>query len=196
MMMKRSVWEKVKFDEDRRNYQHDDIDFCHRVTDMGYSLKIFPDATVIHHVDVRGRDESERARKEFLLKNRVTRSESEEAQFLVALGEYREAIPLFKKLAVKERTFAHLYNLAYSYHRIGALNNAIKYYLDAVAEPAKDGSDDVRLAAAYLHLGEIFIKKGNTALAEGSLKKALAYLPEHKKAEQLLDSLTVAMAGK
>jgi tetratricopeptide (TPR) repeat protein len=196
MMMKRRVWEAVKFDEDRRNYQHDDIDFCHRVTDMGYTLKIFPDATVIHYVDKRGREESERARKEFLRKNPVTRTESEEAQFYLSLGEYREAIPLYKKLAGKERKFSNFYNLAYSYHQLGALSNAVRYYLEAVTQPAEDGSDDVRLAAAYLHLGEIFIKKGDTALAEGSLKKALAYLPEHNKAEQLLDSLTVAMAGK
>ena len=196
MMMKRAVWERVKFDEDRRNYQHDDIDFCHRVTDMGYTLKIFPNATVIHHVDERGRDESERARKDFLRSNRVAKSESEEAQFYLSLGEYREAIPLFKKLAGKERKFEHLYNLAFSYHKVGALNNAIKYYLEAVAEPAKDGSDDVRLAAAYLHLGEIFIKKGDNTLAEGSLKKALSYLPEHKKAEQLLDTLSEAVVGK
>ena len=58
MMMRAEVWEAVKFDENRRNYQHDDVDFCHRATDIGFSLKIFPNASVIHHMDPRGRDES------------------------------------------------------------------------------------------------------------------------------------------
>ena len=194
MMMRKSVWEAVKFDESRRNYQHDDIDFCHRVTDKGYSLKVFPQATVIHHVDLRGRDESENARREFIAKNAELKSVGDEARFYLSMKEYLKAIPLYKKVAKNDPSFRTYYNLGYCYQQLGALGNAARYYLQAIEV---SGSEDTpRLASAYLHLGEIFIKKGHYEYAEGSLKKALAFLPENRRAEELLDSLTGAILAR
>jgi len=186
MMMKHSVWEDVKFDENRKNYQQDDIDFCHRLTAKGYLLKIFPDALVIHHVDGRGREVSEKARTEYLL-NGKPKNRKEEAEQLIMLGNFKKAIPILKDELKNKKDFYTLYNIAYCYQQIGATANAIRYFFDAIFSDSP--TEKQRLASAFLHLGELFIESGKPHLAASSLTSAITLMPKNKKANGLLSSI-------
>lgn len=50
-VVRRNVWEKVKFDENLLLNQDDDLDFCIRVSKIGYRIGVFPDATAVYHFD-------------------------------------------------------------------------------------------------------------------------------------------------
>lgn len=38
MIMRRNVWEQIRFDENRLNHQHDDVSFCHKAHEHGYKF--------------------------------------------------------------------------------------------------------------------------------------------------------------
>ena len=61
MMIQRRVFAKVRFDERRMNHQRDDVDFCHRAHDAGFTLGVIPEATLIHHLEPAGRSASDPA---------------------------------------------------------------------------------------------------------------------------------------
>ncbi len=194
MMMRAKVWKAVKFDENRRNYQHDDVDFCHRATDIGFSLKIFPNATVIHHMDPRGRDESEKARANFIEEGASSGlSDYEEGMKRLLLKDYKSAISAFKKSVADKSDFNAFYHLAYCHQQIGALNNAARYYLKAVETPGEN--DGSRMAAALFHLGEIYAEKEIWYFAEYFFEKALIFSPGHRKAARILAELRADVAG-
>lgn len=50
-VVRRNVWEKVKFDENLLLNQDDDLDFCIRVSKIGYRIGVSPDATTVYHFD-------------------------------------------------------------------------------------------------------------------------------------------------
>ena len=61
MMIRRHVFDEVRFDERLLNHQRDDVDYCRRVWEAGFKLTIFSEATVVHHLDPAGRNESDPA---------------------------------------------------------------------------------------------------------------------------------------
>ena len=191
MMMRWEVWNAVRFDESRRNYQHDDVDFCHRATSMGFSLATFPDAAVIHHVDPRGREASERARAQFIASHKLEgATDAELAAKYMMLKEYGKAIPLFKKLAAERGDFHSVYNLAFCCERAGARDEALFCYKKAAA--ATDEVEAARRAAAHFHAGEILRDAGTRSEAEAHFKSALEILPQHRKAARALAELADA----
>ncbi len=187
MMIKKQVWKAVKFDENRRNYQHDDVDFCHRALDLGYRVETCPKATVIHHVDARGREESERARTDYIKKNFSIKSDRDLGKMLLSTNYFREALPVFKKLSGADPSFENFYNLAYCFQQVGGYSNASKYYLEAIY--ADGNKDDIRVASAYLHMGEVFLKQGRKELALDCAKTATTLMPQNKKAVEMLFKL-------
>lgn len=190
MMMRWDVWNVVKFDETRRNYQHDDIDFCHRVKDAGFTLKVFPDAVVTHHVDPRGRAETERAKAEFIEKNAAAATAEEEARKFLLLKDYAAAAQKYRALAARHGRFDDCYNLAFCEEELGNSNAALEWYRKAATANAPSHT---RRAAAWFHIGVILRGKGEAGAAEAALRQALELQPGHKKAALLLDSFT---AGK
>ncbi len=188
MMMRWEVWNAVRFDETRRNYQHDDIDFCHRATAAGFSIKIFPDAAVTHHVDPRGREESEKAKAQFIASHNMEgASDMELGTKYMMLKEYKKAIALFKSFAAETGDFPSTYNLAFCYEQAGATDDALFCYAKAATIPGEIEAS--RRAAAHFHAGEIHKACGRLAEAELHLKSALGLQPDHRKAAQSLAGL-------
>ncbi|MBI5638118.1 MAG: glycosyltransferase [Nitrospinae bacterium] len=193
MMMRREVWEAVKFDETRRNYQHDDIDFCHRAKDAGFTLKVFPDAVVTHHVDPRGRAENDRARAEFIEKNAAAATAEGEARKLLLLKDYAAAAQKYRALAALHGRFDDLYNLAFCEEHLGNADAALEWYRKAAAANAPSPA---RLAAAWFHIGYILRGGGKGEAAETALRKTIELQPDHKKAALLLDTLPAGKSGR
>ncbi len=193
MMMRWDVWNAVKFDETRRNYQHDDIDFCHRVKDAGFTLKVFPDAVVTHHVDPRGRAENDRAKAEFIEKNATAATAEEEARKFLLLKDYPAAAKKYGALAALHARFDDCYNLAFCEEHLGNIDAALEWYRKAAAVNAPSPA---RHAAAWFHIGSILRGKGDAEGAEAALRKTLQLQADHKKAALLLDTLLAGKEGR
>lgn len=193
MMMRWDVWNAVKFDETRRNYQHDDIDFCHRVKDAGFTLKVFPDAVVTHHVDPRGRAENDRAKAEFIKNNAAASTAEEEARKYLLLKDYAAAAAKYRALAALHGRFDDRYNLAYCEEQLGNIDAALEWYRKAVTANAPSAA---RQAAAWFHIGSILRGKDEAMAAETALRKALEFQPDHKKAALMLDTLLAGKGGQ
>ncbi len=192
MMMRWDVWNAVKFDETRRNYQHDDIDFCHRVKDAGFALKVFPDAVVTHHVDPRGRAETERARAEFIEKNSTATTAEDEARKLLLIKNFAAAAGKYRQLADLHSRFDDYYNLGYCEEQLGNPNTALEWYRKAAAANTPASS---RLAATWFHIGSILRGMGLDREAGDALRKTLELQPDHKKAAILAHSLMAEKSG-
>lgn len=193
MMMRRDVWEAVKFDETRRNYQHDDVDFCHRAKDAGFSLSVFPDAVVTHHVDPRGRDENNRAKAEFIENNASGATAEEEARKLLLLKDYAAAADKYGALAARHGRFNDWYDLAFCEEQQGNVDAALEHYRKAAKAIAPSAA---RLAAAWFHIGSILRAQGEAKNAETALRKTLELQPGHKMAALLLDTLLAGKSGR
>ncbi|MBI5178716.1 MAG: tetratricopeptide repeat protein [Nitrospinae bacterium] len=192
MLMRKAVWDAVKFDEQRRNYQHDDIDFCHRASAMGFTLALFPQAAVTHHVDPRGREENDRAKAEFIARHGLdSADEGTLAEAYLRMKEYARAIPVLKKLAAEKGGFHNFYNLAFCYEQAGAEEDALYCYRKALDA---QGAEPHRFAAAHYHIAYILRARGNTTEAEEHFKAALAHQPEHRMAALALDERKKAAA--
>ncbi len=193
MMMRWDVWHAVQFDEARRNYQHDDIDFCHRAKDAGFTLKVFSDAVVTHHVDPRGRVENDRAKAEFIERNATVATAEEEARKLLLLKDYAAAAQKYRTLAAAHGRFDDCYNFAFCEEQLGNIDAALRWYRKAATANAPSPA---RRAAAWFHIGSILRAKGETEAAEAALRQTLELQPDHKKAALLLDTFPAAKGGR
>ena len=67
MIMHRKVWRRVGFNERLGYYQHDDVDFCHRASDMGFRFGCAPYASLKHLLLPQGRTKKGSPRAERML---------------------------------------------------------------------------------------------------------------------------------
>ncbi|MBF0171547.1 MAG: glycosyltransferase, partial [Nitrospinae bacterium] len=88
MAIKRAVFTRVRFDETRMNHQKDDVDFCHRAADAGFTLDVVPEATAVHHLDPSGRSASDPAAGPEAYAQGI---------HLFRLGRYDAALPLLER---------------------------------------------------------------------------------------------------
>ncbi len=51
MVLRRSAWEQVRFNEDLLLGQNDDVDFCLHVSEIGFRVGVFPKAVAMYHHD-------------------------------------------------------------------------------------------------------------------------------------------------
>ncbi len=186
MMMRWEVWNAVKFDESRRNYQHDDIDFCHRAKDAGFTLKVFPDAVVTHHVDPRGREENDKAKAAFVAAAAVQTAE-DEARRLLLMKDYERAALAYRVLAEADGSFDHLYHLAFCEKEMGCTPDALAHFRAAARAPGAPSAQ--RRAAAWFHIGALHYRFKEMAEAAEALTVALTYDPGHRAAALLLEEL-------
>ena len=175
MMVQRHVFDAVRFDERRMNHQRDDVDFCHRAVDAGYTLGIVPDATVIHHLEPEGRSTSDPASGSMLFAEGIA---------LLRLDRHAEALDRFRATALSEGVRAR-------YHEAVCLMELERYSEAAatLAEVVADGDgvtfDDERRRIHYsalYRLGVLREREGRIPEAHRLYETALAGFPDHQAA--------------
>lgn len=191
MMFKQYVWEKVKFDESRKNYQYDDVDFCHRVIDAGFRISVFPKATVIHYLDKRGRRASEKAREEFIERNTPEEEQAyQKGLKMIREGEWGDTVEYFEKIITIRDGARENYQLGLAYKNMGHLEEAERLFQRALSLFSSDKKvEGINLSSLHFHLGEIYEKKGELSNAENEYKNTLNLLPSHRKAFQALERI-------
>ncbi len=194
-MFKAYVWERVKYDEGRRNYQHDDVDFCHRVIDAGFRISVFPEATVIHHVDTRGRAVSEEALQEF----EESLFTPFEKLYRAGLDAYRnagfcEAQSLLQQALEEEENCRGFYALGLVQQKLCNLDAAALSYRSAldILEDNDEEWIDFDPASLHLHIGEIAKAQGKYEEARIAFNRVLSLNAEHILAKACLRDLNGA----
>lgn len=108
------------------------------------------------------------------------RSKYEVARVYKARGKYKEAIGLLAEVLKVKPTYRHtLVNIADCYHKIGALEKAIKSYKLAIKSRPKD-------EVAYLNFGVLLVELNKVGEASSMFNFALAVNPKSPAAHQNL----------
>src|SRR5262249_1639682 len=91
MAIRRRVFSAVRFDERRMNHERDDVDFCHRAIDAGFTIGIVPEATAIHHLEASGRSTADPGSGSAAYADGIALLRIE--RYAEALDRFREAAP-------------------------------------------------------------------------------------------------------
>ena len=114
----------------------------------------------------------------------------EDAEEAVEDGDYPTAIGLLKKVIAKDDADADALNLlGFSYRKLGELAVAFDYYQRALTiDPDHRGANE--------YLGELYLRMGNVAAAEGQLETLLALCGSNcEESEALKQSIAAEKTG-
>ncbi len=134
---------------------------------------------------------------------RLSQNESETylGAVLTNLGEYDEAVAIFKKLYEREKdnpilALSRLGGIANCYYLKGDLEKALEYHKEILEMHRKEDVTDVRSwIATYTYLGMTYVKLGNLEKAEESLNNATKMREKNKDAAiRGLPSYNIAQA--
>ncbi len=176
MMVKKAVFDSVKFNEELVNHQRDDVDFCHRSIDAGFSIGMIPEATLIHHLDPAGRSDKDPASGSTRFSEGVN---------LYRLGEYQKALDIFDTM----EGLNALYHKGLSLMELGKFNEALPVFCRVIG--TADSVTDRRIFhTAHFHLGTIAERGGDFAGALNHYRTTLTGFPEHKMAALGLERVT------
>ncbi len=170
MILRRRLFESIKFDEKLKNHQRDDVDFCHRAIDKGFTISIFTQAHVVHHLDPAGRCEDDPA---------VGGDDYGRGINLFRLGQYSEALYIFGTVTGNEICGA-IYHSALCYDKSGDKKRAIEN-LENVVKMDEGGRI---FHTAHFHLGRLFEQIGNREKALIHYLHALEGMGEHHLANE------------
>ena len=177
MMIRRRVLGAVRFDEQRMNHERDDVDFCHRAIDAGFTIGIIPAATVIHHLDPAGRSASDPASGSEAFAEGIT---------LLRLDRHAEAIERFRMAAPTEGSRAR-YHEGVCLMELGRREEAKAAFAEVVVPgPGASGRSELRRIhySAMYRLGVLCELEGREAEAHALYAGALAGFPEHHAAAE------------
>lgn len=134
MVIRRSIWEQLRFNENLLLNQDDDLDFCIRASKISYRIGVFPDATAVYHID----ENTFKSRKYITFKELKI---AEDYKSAVAVGRiaydnknYDEAIKYYNKILeitpddasiLTDMGWAHYYEAQYEM-ALKAFNKAIR----------------------------------------------------------------------
>lgn len=178
MMIRRHVFNKVKFNENLMNRQRDDIEFCHRAWDAGFSLSIFPEAHVTHHLDPAGRSEDDPASGS----DKFT-----EGIYSFRMGRFSEALKVFSSLKEGEAVRSRYY-YALCLIKLNRKEEAVEElkYVIKIAN-VNDIEERRLLHTACFHIGSCMEEKGLNKEASEYYIKTLDGYKEHLEAGKGLD---------
>ncbi len=173
MIICRHVFKKVKFDENLKNHQRDDVDFCHRVWDAGFTLKIFREAHVTHHLDPAGRSDADPGAGSL---------EFSDGVFHFRLKRFDTALNHFKKMpdndAVKSK-----YHSALCLVELGRKSEAETELKYVISMADKNGTDERRFYySANFHLGRLLEGENRKGDAMRCYRETLEGFKEHHEA--------------
>jgi tetratricopeptide (TPR) repeat protein len=183
MIINRHVFEKVRFNENLLNHQRDDVEFCHRVWDAGFTIKFFETPSAVHYLEPSGRSQSDPASGPALLSEGI---------HLYRMGRYGEAIPLFESVIASGTD-----NVKAVYHKglclmgMGDAQGAEASFKQVVQTASASDKDTRRLYfTACFHLGAIYETAGNAGEARKMYETALTGMPEHRNASEGIKRLS------
>jgi tetratricopeptide (TPR) repeat protein len=170
MILRRRLFESIKFDEKLKNHQRDDVDFCHRAIDKGFNISIFREAQVVHHLDPAGRSEDDPA---------LGGDDYGRGINLFRLGRYDEALSVFSAVTGDDKCRA-IYHSALCLDKSGDKKRAIENLENVV----KTGEGDTIFHTAHFHLGQLFEERGDKEKALSHYQHALEGMSEHHLAKE------------
>jgi len=178
MMIRRHVFDKIRFDESLNNHQRDDVDFCHRAWDAGFSLSIFPEASVTHHLDPAGRSDDDPASGS---------DKYREGIYSFRIGRFSEALKIFERLKEGEAVRSR-YHYALCLIKLNRKEEAIEELKHVVRRADVNDIEERRLLhTAHFHLGALMEEKGFFKNASQFYFKTLEGFKEHVEANKGLD---------
>jgi glycosyltransferase involved in cell wall biosynthesis len=174
MMIQRRVFRTVRFDERRMNHERDDVDFCHRAVDAGFTLGIVPEATVIHHLEADGRSASDPASGSSPFAAGIA---------LLRLERHAEAIERFRQAAASEGIRAR-YHEGVCLMELDRHHEAAAVLKGVVADAVStDDLEGRRLHYSALYrLGVLSEREGRFHEAHRFYDATLIGFPEHRAA--------------
>ncbi|VAX23833.1 hypothetical protein MNBD_NITROSPINAE03-98 [hydrothermal vent metagenome] len=182
MIIRRHVFDKVRFDENLLNHQRDDVDFCHRAIDSGFTFECWPEALAVHHLEPSGRSASDPG---------AGSGGFAEAVYMLRKEAYSEALELFHILSPSVKVS---YHLSLTLKELGKLDEAAQEFQNLLQALKVNNPEERRFYySANFHLGDIKEREGKMQEAKRYYNEALAGFPEHNEAA--LGLLRVARAG-
>jgi hypothetical protein len=176
MMIRRRVFAAVRFDEGRVYCQRDDVDFCHRVVDAGFTLGVIPDATVIHHLEAEGRSVDPASGSAAFA----------EGIALLRLDRHADALERFQRAAASEGVRAR-YHEGVCLMELGRHGEAAATLADVVADADGAALDGERRRIHYSALYRLAVlreREGRVHEAHQLYAGALRGFPEHRAAAE------------
>lgn len=182
MIIRRHVFDKVRFSENLYNHQRDDVDFCHRAIDAGFRFECWPEAVAVHHLEPAGRSEADPGAGSVGFAQAV---------YMFRKGAYTDAFQLFQKLPQSAKVS---YHRSLTLKKLGKLNEAAKQFEKLLKALKVNDPNERRLYySANFHLADIREKEGKPEEARRYYNETLFGFPEHHEAA--LGLLRVAGAG-
>jgi tetratricopeptide (TPR) repeat protein len=175
MIVSRHVSEKVRFNENLLNHQRDDVEFCHRVWDAGFTIKFFEKPSAVHYLAPAGRSASDPAGGSALLSEGI---------YQYRMGRYGEAVLLFESVAISGTDGVKaVYHKGLCLMGMGDAQGAEASFKQVVQTASASDKDARRLYfTACFHLGVIYETAGKTGSARKMYETALTGMPEHRRA--------------
>ncbi len=174
-MVQRRVFATVRFDEHRLNHERDDVDFCHRAIDAGFTLGVIPQATVIHHLEAEGRSASDPASGSTVFAQGIA---------LLRVDRHTEALERFRQAAASEGARAR-YHEGVCLMELGRPGEAADAFIEVLAAGRDahlvDDRRRIHYSACY-RLAVIREKEGGAREAHQLYAAALSGFPEHQAA--------------
>lgn len=183
MIISRHVFENVRFNENLLNHQRDDVEFCHRVWDAGFTIKFFEKPSAVHYLEPSGRSESDPASGPAILSKAI---------HLYRMGQYGEAIPLFESVSVSGADGVKaVYHKGLCLMSMGDTDGAEASFKQVVKTAGISDKDARRLYfTACFHLGVICETAGKHGEARKMYETVLTGMPEHRKAAEGIKRLS------
>ena len=169
MIMRKTVFLDVLFDEELLNHQHDDVDFCHRALASGYSFGIECAAQLIHLLLPTGRNPED------------TASGSDEFTQVIHLyrsGKLKDAQALLKRIegAIPRTVFLYYCGLFALFMR--QTKTAETSFGALLTEPGIEQQHGL-LAQALYRLSLVKLMQQDKKGARRLLERVLERMPDH-----------------
>ncbi|VAX17192.1 hypothetical protein MNBD_NITROSPINAE04-161 [hydrothermal vent metagenome] len=182
MIIRRHVFDKVRFNENLFNHQRDDVDFCHRAIDSGFTFECWPEAVAVHHLDPVGRSASDPAFGAAAFANAI---------YLFRKNEYGKALEILSGQGSEAKV---LYHAALCLKELDRPDEAVEEFIATLNVADRQNAAERRLYySSMYHLGDLKERSGEPEEAKRYYDEALSGFPEHNEAA--LGLLRVARAG-
>lgn len=177
MIVSRHVFEKVRFNENLLNHQRDDVEFCHRVWDAGFTIQFFEKPSAIHYLEPSGRSQSDPASGSALLSEGI---------HLYRMEQYSEAVRLFESVILSGAdSVKAVYHKGLCLMNMGDTQGAQDAFKRVVQTAGMSDKDTRRLYfTACFHLGAIYEATGKNDEARKMYETALTGMPEHRNSAE------------